>query len=443
MTKGPFTGLELVQNSAKANAAYITNSLINTHLITHPHLDHISGFVVNTAGPPATVPKRLAGLPSTIEALKKHVFNNVIWPNLSDENDGAGLVTFMRLMDGGSPALGEGDGKGYIEVCEGLSAKARSISHGHCIERHTHRGSNAGTEPLSLAREASTRGSPLRGLQGPRAGRSQSITSHGSAEATIPAADFCVSNSSAYFIRDQVTGREVLIFGDVEPDSISLSPRNKFVWSDAAPMIVSGRLRGILIECSFDDSQPEDRLYGHMSPKYLIKELIFLASEVKRYQELEDKGKENKKRKRLSNGNHPEELSPRLRRQNIFRDPSQTPSQLSPFSQTQTSPISTHTKHQSGTTDNLHSWFMDPQIPQMDGNASSYEHNGLLDTLTSRHKYNHQLKGLQIVIIHVKDNLDDGPEQGDVILKELQAHEEEAQLGCTFVVSKPGQSVYL
>jgi cAMP phosphodiesterase len=59
----------------EANAAFITRNLVDTYLITHPHLDHISGFVVNTASLQGNRPKRLAGLPGTIDAFKNHVFN--------------------------------------------------------------------------------------------------------------------------------------------------------------------------------------------------------------------------------------------------------------------------------------------------------------------------------------------------------------------------------
>lgn len=72
---GPFAGLELPFASTSANAAHITRSLVDTYLITHPHLDHISGFVVNTASLSGSRPKRLAALPSTIEAFKNHIFN--------------------------------------------------------------------------------------------------------------------------------------------------------------------------------------------------------------------------------------------------------------------------------------------------------------------------------------------------------------------------------
>lgn len=36
------------------------------------------------------------------------------------------MVTYMRLVEGGSLAIGDGEGRGYIEVCEGLSVKTWS-----------------------------------------------------------------------------------------------------------------------------------------------------------------------------------------------------------------------------------------------------------------------------------------------------------------------------
>ncbi|KAB5516930.1 cAMP phosphodiesterases class-II-domain-containing protein [Coniochaeta sp. 2T2.1] len=324
LTSGPFTGLELPFASAAANAAHVQRTLIDTYLITHPHLDHISGFVVNTAGLPGTRPKRLAGLPSTIAAFKTHIFNNVIWPNLTDENNGAGLVTYMRLVEGGSPALGEGDGKGYMEISDGLAVKVWGVSHGHCIEKHSHRGSGSSTRygsidaasvamgpagvgmggniPLMSPRSAplqqgamnpslslvlqqqrdqlhlaSTPQGVLAGSSAPSGGqRAGSVSAPGA-----PAETVCVYDSSAYFIRDVATGREILMFGDVEPDSISLSPRNQQIWQEAAPKMAGGKLAAIFIECSYDDSQSVDRLFGHLAPRFVIQEMANLAEEVR------------------------------------------------------------------------------------------------------------------------------------------------------------------
>jgi hypothetical protein len=86
LKEGAFAGLPFPHASARANALHVVREHISTYLITHPHLDHISGFVINTAAFHNTSrPKRLAALPFTVNAIKTHIFNNVIWPNLTDE----------------------------------------------------------------------------------------------------------------------------------------------------------------------------------------------------------------------------------------------------------------------------------------------------------------------------------------------------------------------
>lgn len=133
---GPFVGLKLPSITPQANAAYIFRECIGTVLITHPHLDHVSGLALNTPVVEAEYgPKPVAALPSAIAALKNHIFNDITWPNLSDE-DGAGLVTYQRLVDGGNPRLGRGDSRGYVKVCEGLTTKCLSVSHGQCSQRY-------------------------------------------------------------------------------------------------------------------------------------------------------------------------------------------------------------------------------------------------------------------------------------------------------------------
>lgn len=57
--------------------------------------------------------------------------------------------------------------------------------------------------------------------------------------------------SSAFFVNNEATGRSLLIFGDVEPDSISGLSLNKDIWTEAARRISEGRLSSMLIECSY------------------------------------------------------------------------------------------------------------------------------------------------------------------------------------------------
>ena len=428
---GPFEGLEIHHRTPKANAANVTRHLIDTVLLTHAHLDHINGFVINTASLPGSRPKRLAGLPRTIEAIKTHIFNNIIWPNLSDENNGAGLVTYMRLVEGGSPALGggDGDGKGYIEICEGLSVKTWSVSHGHCIEKHSHRGSNAGLSPLKEHDSPRLRPRTGSSMTSPRRDRTMSAASsqgghqdllqNNSNETT-----FCVYDSSAFFIRDIDTGSEVLIFGDIEPDSISLSPRNKHIWSEAAPKIASGSLRGIFIECSYDDSQSTDMLFGHLAPRFLIEELIVLAGEVEKVLERQGNDRISRKRKRL-NQTRPDYHPPK------------SPRKFHPTKSDAISPKSSHASQQLGE--------LRIRAAAEDGIAEGGRNgNENENPLPIRTNGDLPLEGLKVVIIHMKDKLEkDGPDVGDTISLQLQEYEQASKLGCEFIISNVGMSLYL
>ena len=499
LTSGPFADLELPHASASANAAHVHRSLIDTYLITHPHLDHISGFIVNTAGLPGSRPKRLAGLPSTIAAFKTHIFNNVIWPNLSDENNGAGLVTYMRLVEGGSPAFGDGDGKGYLEISDGLAVKIWGVSHGHCIERHVHRGSAASTRygsvdassvppslgptamgmgsgpqllsPRAFPRHNSSAGfntnsqqqqSPQHQQQrdqqnggqqgvvpGSTAASGGSRTRAGSVPGAIPPTtdSVCVYDSSAYFIRDVVTGREILIFGDVEPDSISLSPRNQQIWQEAAPKIAAGKLTAIFIECSYDDSQSVDRLFGHLTPRFIVEEMTSLAGEVNLakmsgFHRPEAKngstpresvgpiGSDKKKRKREG-----DEMT--LARKATVQ--TRRAASVSAASQKRSSvdePVSPTTVRPSFGSSSQSDDLSAGESPHIATPTAQF-------TLGDVETAPFPLKGLKVVLIHLKEKLDDGPHIGQIILDELLERESEAQLGCEFIVSHSGQSLYL
>lgn len=77
---GPFRGFECKALTPGANAVYVMRELIDSYLITHPHLDHISGIITNSPSIGLAVkPKIMAGLPSTIDAIKNHIFNGIIW----------------------------------------------------------------------------------------------------------------------------------------------------------------------------------------------------------------------------------------------------------------------------------------------------------------------------------------------------------------------------
>ena len=436
LTTGPFTDLELPYDSARANAASILRNFISTYLITHPHLDHLSGFAVNTASFQHTSrPRTLAALPSTIDAIKTHIFNDVIWPNLSDEEGGVGLVSYMRLVEGGNVALGEGEGKGYIEVCEGLGVKSWKVSHGHCMKKHSHRGSSSVGGP-----ETSLQYSPsgLPGTETPPATLGRRSLNLGNGHL---ADDACVYDSSAFFIRDGVTGKEVLIFGDVEPDSLSLSPRTARVWADAAAKIVSGLLTGIFIECSYDDSQSDETLFGHLAPRHLIAELQVLADKVHAMRHSEDPVSQ-RKRKRPSSGIRLREASELRNRRgrNVHRRRGR---RSSPSPSTARLPEEEATPSVSVPVGLISS---DEPVLELSDAVPESATPTASSPVASRRTLAPAppaLQGLQVVIIHMKDTLRDGPDVGETILAQLLEHEKEAPLGCTFVISQSGSSIWL
>ncbi|KAL1894243.1 3',5'-cyclic-nucleotide phosphodiesterase pde1 [Sporothrix stenoceras] len=613
LTSGPFAGLEVPYASASANASFVQSALVDTYLITHPHLDHISGFVINTAGLPGTRPKRLAGLPSTISAFKTHIFNNVIWPNLSDENNGAGLVTFMRLVEGGSPALGDGEGRGYVEISDGLAVKIWGVSHGHCIERHSHRGSgtntrfgsmdassaplNAGIMSPRLSAHQPPSSSPLvpqtlhhhqqlnhppplqqqqqqtpqqqqqaaapgpsqqpsqqppqsqqaTPLLGPQRRDSLALLSGGGSVAAqarraslgmlLPQASqgesICVYDSSAYFIRDVKTGREVLMFGDVEPDSISLSPRNGLIWQEAAPKIAAGNLAAIFVECSYDDSQPLDRLYGHLTPRFVAEEMANLAAEVAHarivYQQQQEQQKQQQRerdrdgRKRKRYGGDDDRMSisntsrtashsrrktealetqttttagegstaeaaaveaivtelaaaaePVLEAPILPEDPVSprtvkpvrmaiaTSAEVAevvvpppvPLEESSSADILQPEVHHPATpATHLSLTEPDPSQPSLDDEvlqAPSTAPTSIPDVSASvmgtgevtEQPQPLPLRGLKVVIIHIKEKLRDGPPAGEIILEQLREHEERNPLGCEYIISYAGQSLF-
>lgn len=492
MTHGPFAGMKLPHATPRANALHLLQLYISTYLITHPHLDHISGFAINTAAFHATSkPKTLAALPSTVDAVKRHIFNDVIWPNLSDEDGGVGFVTFQRLKEGGDPMVGEGEGRGYIEVCDGLGAKAFKVSHGVCTKSppaHQHRGSipniadtnhggsadlTAQNLPRSLSfnqqSQFSTPGTP--GLN-PRSSfhNNQSPNMH-------PQESSCVVDSTAYFVRDSETGREVLIFGDVEPDALSLTPRNYIIWAESAKKIANGSLTGIFVECSYKDSQSDEYLFGHLAPRHLITELGALAGlvrEARIQMDHEDRLIKKRKRSGISSGEvarhavgesekkRSRSLAGRTISQNYRRrsEPDHSAPGTSPM-QISSGPPSPADQSHYMASDSAADAPMSPMStshPQSPNQARPhFGPNGFpkANTFDVARSYTHDagnwdlpLKGLKVVIIHVKDTFKDGPYVGDTILEELNAHEQALQedgkgLGCEFIISKSGESYWL
>jgi len=64
-----------------------------------------------------------------------------------------------------------------------------------------------------------------------------------------------------------------LYLGDTGPDPIEHSKNLTTLWQAITPILRSGHLLGLSIECSYDDSRPDKQLYGHLSPHWLLQTL--------------------------------------------------------------------------------------------------------------------------------------------------------------------------
>ncbi|KAK2818411.1 hypothetical protein FQN49_007926 [Arthroderma sp. PD_2] len=453
VSSGPFANLELPNVSAEANAAHIFRDILSGVLITHPHLDHVSGLAMNTPTVEAeSGPKTVAALPSTIAALKNHLFNDITWPNLSDEDGGAGLITYQRLVDGGNQRLGRGPAKGYVKASDGLMTKCLGVSHGRCRQRYNpetekhHRAESTVfmSDPVLLpSRRVSIDASSLRSYSPSTQAQQQISLSTNGKDSCI----YATVESSAFFIRDDLTGSEIIIFGDIEPDSISLEPRNEKVWEAAAPKINEGSLRAIFIECSYTDSVEDNALYGHLCPRHLIAELEVLAGKVLDSQK-PHKG-DTRKRKRASSfsGTLP-----------VPGEQSNVP--LSPKSKGGRSPFVAPT---------LPTMKMDDDLPT--GHNTRQASSDIMEALTNvtpepvrgksasaddvtetRTRYRTSIGGttrplplqeLTVYIIHVKDTLTDDGSPRKQIVSELRQLGEEAGLGCEFHAPLSGEGVFI
>jgi len=524
LTDGPFAGMPLPHGSSRANAAHIVRSHVATYLISHPHLDHIAGFVINTAAFHATSrPKTLAALPFTVDAIKKYIFNDVIWPNLSDEDGGVGFVTFQRLKEGGDIMVGEGEGRGYIEVCEGLGAKGFKISHGKCMRQGSFDAARNSVSNLSdgslsyvgTPRYTEGRIMSMSHIHLPSTPyayhpghNSQSGTSHPfqhhqhqytpnfqQSQTPRPLDENTNSSpvdSTAYFIRDTTTACEVLIFGDVEPDSVSIFPRLARVWSEAAPKIASGILTGIFIECSYDDSQTDAVLFGHMAPRHLVAELQILAEMVREERIMKATQRAMRKRKRAhlstsSLGSNSAAIAVATSAISALRDEeemfhvekkqrsksvvgrgvmaqfrrSSVPDDvvLSTSTSTSNAPFLLEAPPSSAPKDYLLAGGSmnvgkDPGITLAHPPHTAslpLEHDTVMaasaSVISTTANHEPPLKGLRVMIMHVKDTMKDGPHVADLILEQVLEHtaalkSRGIRLGCEFEVCEPGGSYW-
>lgn len=236
-SKNPFAS---TANEPGPSAAEIY-SYIRTYLISHAHLDHVLSLVL-VAGSFSGPRKYIRGSRECLEDLQSIFKPSRIWPNLASWNPED--ADHLYLYDPIPSAVDQAHGKS-----EKTAQNESRLIQESSIELY---------KPLH---------GPLSVYMLP--------ISHGPSY-----------GSSAFFVRHNKLNREFLFFGDVEPDALAETPRISAVWQAAAPKIVSGVLSAIFIECSWPTGRPVEKIYGHMTPEYLVGELQVLASFVAKRRKL-------------------------------------------------------------------------------------------------------------------------------------------------------------
>ncbi|WP_342086645.1 3',5'-cyclic-nucleotide phosphodiesterase [Dyadobacter sp. OTU695] len=192
------------KNAFDVNAETVLRKYIKGYLISHPHLDHISGMIINSVDD--TV-KQVYAMEHCISVMKAHYFNWQSWPNLTN--------------DGNAPAL----------------------------NKFRYQPMRENVETPVVGTEMTVRAFPL-------------IHSR-----PYLSTAFLIKSGESY----------ALYFGDTGPDSVEKTDHMQCVWTVVAPLVKSDQLKGVFLEVSYPDAQPDRQLYGHLTPKWFMKEFGVLA----------------------------------------------------------------------------------------------------------------------------------------------------------------------
>ncbi len=117
---GSLAGIEPPEGIPWTYDAWFLRERIRAYLVTHPHLDHVAGLVLNATDDARIKP--ILGLASTLDVLRDDYFDGLAWPNFTDEGLDPRLGTYRLVrLEPGTAVPVEGTG---------LTAEALPLSHG-------------------------------------------------------------------------------------------------------------------------------------------------------------------------------------------------------------------------------------------------------------------------------------------------------------------------
>ncbi|MFZ2905916.1 MAG: 3',5'-cyclic-nucleotide phosphodiesterase [Cyclobacteriaceae bacterium] len=192
------------RNVWKGNVTELLKTKIKGYLISHPHLDHVSGLILNA---PDDSSKPIYGTEHCLRILQENYFTWDNWANFGNTGEKPlNKYTYKTLVPGKEVPLDNTP----------LQATAYTLSHVNPYE------------------------------------------------------------SSAFLIRNNQN--YLLYLGDTGSDEIEKSGKLNALWRVTGPLIKSKQLKAIFIEVSFTNEQPDQLLFGHLTPLLLRKELIALSN---------------------------------------------------------------------------------------------------------------------------------------------------------------------
>ncbi len=188
-----------------ALAPDVLKNYIKGYFISHAHLDHVAGLIINS---PDDVPKNIYAMQDCIGVLQNYYFTWKSWANFADAGDKPILNKYHYVV---LPA----DSETAVQNTD-MHVRAFPLSHGNPYQ--------------STA--------------------------------------FLINHNDNY----------VLYLGDTGADEIEKSDKLAQLWQKISPLVKAKKLKAIFIETSYPNEQPDNLLFGHLTPRLLMNEMNKLNS---------------------------------------------------------------------------------------------------------------------------------------------------------------------